>query len=165
MNTTTLATNDQIAKTWALKQAKISHLENLSGGENLTDKQQKFISGYLNHLSEDLSDYEGYLFDNENGSEEEVAEAYFLMREKAESIKTELSSSFLLHVGEYLNKELFETSINDTELTTRSKQCLSRHGIKTVGELYKMTPDDIESVRNFGAISIKEVRKFISSIS
>lgn len=164
MKTTTLATNDNIAKTWAIKEANISYLESLSGKEKLTGKQQAFISGFLNHLSEDISDYEGYLFDNEDASEEEVSEAYFIMREKANSIQVKPSEDFVNHVTEYLNKELFETLLEDIELTTRSKQCLSRHGIKTVGQLCKMSIEDIGSVRNFGALSIEEVTTFISSI-
>lgn len=164
MNITTLATNDNIAKTWAMKEAQISYLEKFSGKEELTSKQQSFISGFLNHLSEDIVDYEGFLFDAEDATEEEVSEGYFMMREKANSLNVEPSEGFISHVNEYLNKELFETLLEDTELTRRSKQCLSRHGVKTVGELVEMTAEELGKVRNFGIVSIEEVTAFISSI-
>ena len=50
-----------------------------------------------------------------------------------------------------------ETLLDQLELSVRAYNCLKRHGINTLGQLFDMTFDDLSSVRNLGKKSIKEV--------
>lgn len=50
-----------------------------------------------------------------------------------------------------------ESKIEDLGLSIRSKNCLARHGIRTVGELADMPDEEIMRVRNLGRKSTEEV--------
>lgn len=108
MNTTTLATSIEIATTWATKEAEINHLQGLVSEEGLTSEQEDFIHGYLNHLSENLVDYEGYLLEADEGSDEEIIEMYWTMRKKADSLSVKPSEDFLTH----LNNSMTEMTLD-----------------------------------------------------
>lgn len=50
-----------------------------------------------------------------------------------------------------------ESKIEDLGLSIRSKNCLARHGIRTVGELADMPDEEFMRVRNLGRKSTEEV--------
>lgn len=54
------------------------------------------------------------------------------------------------------NKKL-EEKIEQLDLSVRSYNCLKRHGIETIGDLTKMTQEEMMRVRNLGRKSLKEV--------
>ena len=47
--------------------------------------------------------------------------------------------------------------ILDLELSVRSYNCLKRAGINTIGDLIKMTPEQLVNVRNLGKKSLDEI--------
>ncbi len=49
--------------------------------------------------------------------------------------------------------------IGDLNLSVRSKKCMSRLGINTIGELMRRSADDLLGVRNFGVTSLNEIRE------
>lgn len=53
---------------------------------------------------------------------------------------------------------LLETSVTDLNLSVRSRKCMARLGIASVGELVARTPDELLSAKNFGVTSLNEVR-------
>ncbi|MBE5963368.1 MAG: DNA-directed RNA polymerase subunit alpha [Lachnospiraceae bacterium] len=53
--------------------------------------------------------------------------------------------------------KIFNTSIDDLELSVRSYNCLKRAGINTVAELCDKTSEDMMKVRNLGRKSLEEV--------
>jgi DNA-directed RNA polymerase subunit alpha len=54
--------------------------------------------------------------------------------------------------------KIFDTTIEELELSVRSSNCLKRAGINTVGELINKTEDDLMKVRNLGKKSLVEIR-------
>ena len=55
-------------------------------------------------------------------------------------------------------RALLERPVIDLNLSVRSRKCLSRLGIATIGEVVSRTPDELLSVRNFGVTSLNEIR-------
>ncbi|HZK04374.1 MAG TPA: DNA-directed RNA polymerase subunit alpha [Actinomycetaceae bacterium] len=54
--------------------------------------------------------------------------------------------------------------IEDLGLQSRSYNCLKREGIHSVGELVARSEADLLDIRNFGAKSIEEIKKALSSL-
>ncbi len=48
--------------------------------------------------------------------------------------------------------------VGDLNLSVRSRKCMTRLGITTVGELLNRTPDELLSAKNFGVTSLNEIR-------
>ena len=46
----------------------------------------------------------------------------------------------------------------DLDLSVRSRKCMTRLGITTIGELLARTPDELLSAKNFGVTSLNEIR-------
>ena len=51
-----------------------------------------------------------------------------------------------------------EQTISDLQLSVRSRKCMSRLNITTVGELITKTPDELLGSKNFGVTSLNEIR-------
>jgi DNA-directed RNA polymerase subunit alpha len=49
-------------------------------------------------------------------------------------------------------------------LTVRSRKCLSRLGITSVGELVAKSADELLTVRNFGVTSLNEIRAKLTEV-
>lgn len=54
--------------------------------------------------------------------------------------------------------------IDELELSVRSYNCLKRAGINTVGELLKMSEEDLMNVRNLGRKNMEEIRERLVSM-
>ena len=48
--------------------------------------------------------------------------------------------------------------VGDLNLSVRSRKCMSRLNIQTIGQLVARTPDELLSSRNFGVTSLNEIR-------
>ncbi|WP_437202877.1 tetratricopeptide repeat protein [Planctomicrobium sp. SH664] len=48
--------------------------------------------------------------------------------------------------------------VSELNLSVRSRKCMTRLGIATVGELASRTPDELLSAKNFGVTSLNEIR-------
>lgn len=55
-------------------------------------------------------------------------------------------------------RSLFDSPVTDLNLSVRSRKCISRLGLNTIGELLNKTPDELLSIRNFGVTSLNEIR-------
>ncbi|MFC1805420.1 DNA-directed RNA polymerase subunit alpha C-terminal domain-containing protein [Planctomycetota bacterium] len=55
------------------------------------------------------------------------------------------------------DEESYSTSINELDLSLRSRKCMERLGIVTLGQLCERSADDLLSSRNFGRTSLAEV--------
>jgi DNA-directed RNA polymerase subunit alpha len=53
---------------------------------------------------------------------------------------------------------LMSMPVVDLNLSVRSRKCMTRLGISTVGELLTRTPDELLSAKNFGVTSLNEIR-------
>jgi DNA-directed RNA polymerase subunit alpha len=56
-------------------------------------------------------------------------------------------------------QRIFDTLIEDLDLSVRSYNCLKRSGITKVGQVLMMNEDDLLAVRNFGEKSLQELRE------
>ena len=48
--------------------------------------------------------------------------------------------------------------IGDLALSVRSRKCMNRLQIQTIGQLLARTPDELLASRNFGVTSLNEIR-------
>ncbi len=54
--------------------------------------------------------------------------------------------------------KILNTSVEELELSVRSGNCLKNANIRTIGDLTKMTEDEITKTRNFGKKSLLEIK-------
>ncbi|MBL8815192.1 MAG: tetratricopeptide repeat protein [Planctomyces sp.] len=59
---------------------------------------------------------------------------------------------------------LMNRLISDLNLSVRSRKCMSRLNIQTVGQLIQRTPDELLASRNFGVTSLNEIRQKLTEI-
>jgi DNA-directed RNA polymerase subunit alpha len=60
---------------------------------------------------------------------------------------------------------VLQTPVADLNLSVRSRKCMTRLNITTVGELCQRTPDELMGAKNFGVTSLNEVRAKLSEIN
>jgi DNA-directed RNA polymerase subunit alpha len=60
-------------------------------------------------------------------------------------------------------EQVLNTSIADFELSARSRNCLDRLGIRTLGDLADISEAELMASKNFGETSLKEVRIIMES--
>jgi len=57
-------------------------------------------------------------------------------------------------------------SIEELELSTRAYNCLTiRSEIRTIGDLVQRTEKDLLRIRNFGRVSLKEIRDILATMN
>jgi DNA-directed RNA polymerase subunit alpha len=54
--------------------------------------------------------------------------------------------------------------VTDLNLSVRSRKCMSRLNIQTVGQLCQRTPDELLASRNFGVTSLNEIREKLKEV-
>lgn len=54
---------------------------------------------------------------------------------------------------------LISQPVTELNLSVRSRKCMTRLGITTIGELVSRTPDELLSAKNFGVTSLNEIRQ------
>lgn len=59
--------------------------------------------------------------------------------------------------------QVFEISVNDFELSVRARNCLKRMNIKTLGDLTRVTEEQLLTSKNFGETSLVEINEMLSS--
>lgn len=60
---------------------------------------------------------------------------------------------------------LLNRSVADLNLSVRSRKCMSRLNIQTIGQLVARTPDELLASRNFGVTSLNEIRQKLGEVS
>ncbi len=59
--------------------------------------------------------------------------------------------------------QLLSISVNDFELSVRSRNCLQKMGIDTLGDLVRTSEQQLLSSKNFGETSLVEIREMLTS--
>lgn len=78
------------------------------------------------------------------------------------------SASLSMHIDEDKDREnnrmdqVLATPISDFELSVRSKNCLNKMKIKTLGDLIKKTETELLSYKNFGETSLAEIKEILT---
>jgi DNA-directed RNA polymerase subunit alpha len=60
-------------------------------------------------------------------------------------------------------EQVMRIPIGDFELSARSRNCLERAGIETLGDLTAISEHDLLSSKNFGETSLREIREILKS--
>lgn len=60
-------------------------------------------------------------------------------------------------------RKIFSTSVNDFELSVRSRNCLAKMDIFTLGDLVSITEQEMLNYKNFGDTSLKEVKDMLNA--
>ncbi|MBQ9874520.1 MAG: tetratricopeptide repeat protein [Thermoguttaceae bacterium] len=60
-------------------------------------------------------------------------------------------------------RRLLALPVGDLELSVRARKCMTRLGIKSIGELIKKTADELLSCKNFGVTSLNEINEKLAS--
>ncbi|TVR41787.1 MAG: hypothetical protein EA402_12665 [Planctomycetota bacterium] len=58
---------------------------------------------------------------------------------------------------------IFKTPVNDFELSVRSRNCLAKMNIFTLGDLVSITETEMLNYKNFGETSLKEVQEMLEA--
>lgn len=61
-------------------------------------------------------------------------------------------------------KAMLQTPIDECDLSSRARNCLTSHGILTLGDLISKPKDDVAKLRNFGRKSMDELTEYLETI-
>ncbi len=88
---------------------------------------------------------------------------------KAALFKKDIASSQTMIYDEEREKrkdrqnKILEIPISDFELSVRSRNCLKKMNISTLGDLLRTTEAELLSYKNFGETSLQEIKKILDS--
>jgi DNA-directed RNA polymerase subunit alpha len=124
-----------------------------------------YISALLNLavLYEDMGE-----FDKASRCVDKVLK-YHPNHQRAILFKKDIESSKTMFYDEEKEKkkdrkiQILETPISDFELSVRSRNCLKKMNIETIGDLLNITETELLSYKNFGETSLREIRAILES--
>jgi len=143
------------------EEAAIDHYKQIATGSRVS------ISALLNLaiLYEDAGEY-----DKASQSVDRVLAAY-PNHARATLFKKDIESSKTMYFDEEKERtrsqknQILETPITDFELSVRSRNCLKKMNIRTLGDLLRISESELLSFKNFGETSLKEVKTILESKS
>jgi DNA-directed RNA polymerase subunit alpha len=145
----------------------------MAGDEEAAIDYYKQISStnpvYLNALLNLAVLYEDKgQFDNAFLCVEKVLK-YHPNHKRAILFKKDIESSKTMFYDEEREKkktkktQILETPISDFELSVRSRNCLRKMNIQTIGDLLNITETELLSYKNFGETSLREIKAILES--
>ena len=145
----------------------------MAGDEEAAIDYYKQISStnpvYLNALLNLAVLYEDKgQFDNAFQCVEKVLK-YHPNHKRAILFKKDIESSKTMFYDEEKEKkktkktQILETPISDFELSVRSRNCLRKMNIQTIGDLLNITETELLSYKNFGETSLREIKAILES--
>lgn len=90
---------------------------------------------------------------------------------RATLFKKDIESSKTMFYDEEKEKkrtrknQILETPISDFELSVRSRNCLRKMNIRTIGDLLNITEAELLSYKNFGETSLREIKAILDQKS
>jgi len=128
-------------------------------------KSHNHVSGILNLavLYEDAGEY-----DKAIGCIERVLKSH-PNNQRAILFKKDISSSQTMFYDEEIEKSkdqrnrILETPISDFELSVRSRNCLKKMNINTLGDLLRISEAELLAYKNFGETSLNEIKKILET--
>jgi DNA-directed RNA polymerase subunit alpha len=94
---------------------------------------------------------------------------YHPNNQRAILFKKDIDSSKTMFYDEEIEKskdqqtKILETPISDFELSVRSRNCLKKMNINTIGDLLKITETELLAYKNFGETSLTEIKAMLES--
>ncbi len=92
----------------------------------------------------------------------------FPNHKKANLFKKDIASSMVMIYDEEKEKwldrhnRILEIPISDFELSVRSRNCLKKMNINTLGDLLRISESELLSYKNFGETSLTEIKKILN---
>ncbi len=89
--------------------------------------------------------------------------------ERARLFEKDISSSMTMYYDEEKEKrrtkknQILETPISDFELSVRSRNCLKKMNIFTLGDLLNISESELLSYKNFGETSLREIKAILET--
>jgi DNA-directed RNA polymerase subunit alpha len=89
--------------------------------------------------------------------------------QRAMLFKKDIESSKTMYYDEEKEKkktrknQILETPISDFELSVRSRNCLKKMKIETIGDLLNISEPELLSYKNFGETSLREIKAILDS--
>jgi len=161
----------ELAPTHQRAQFHLAYRYDLSGYEDLAIEQYKqvvansptYVSGLLNLavLYEDRGEFE-----KASACIDKVLESHPNHPRAALFYKDVESSKTMFYDEEREKKrsrknQILETPISDFELSVRSRNCLRKMNIRTLGDLLNITEAELLSYKNFGETSLREIKMIL----
>jgi len=133
--------------------------------QQITSTSPVYVSALLNLavLFEDTSQ-----FDRASQCVDAVLESH-PNHQRAILFKKDIESSKTMFYDEEKEKkksrknQMLETPISDFELSVRSRNCLKKMKIETIGDLLNITEAELLSYKNFGETSLREIKVILDS--
>ena len=94
---------------------------------------------------------------------------YHPNHQRAILFKKDIESSRTMYYDEEKEKrrtrknQILETPISDFELSVRSRNCLKKMNIHTLGDLLNISEAELLSYKNFGETSLREIKQILES--
>lgn len=104
------------------------------------DKYDKAVDCYSRLVKADFSDDRAKLF---------LKDAQASMTQYYNPDEEQVSNAY---------RQVLEVPISDFELSVRSRNCLKKMGIRTLGDLTRITEQQLLASKNFGETSLEEIR-------
>ena len=131
----------------------------------LIAENPSYVSALLNLavLYEDAGEYD------KAGKCVEQVLRYHPNHHRAILFKKDIDSSRNMLYDEEVEKsetkryQILETPISDFELSVRSRNCLKKMNIHTIGDLLNITETELLSYKNFGETSLVEIKQILNS--
>ncbi len=130
----------------------------------ITSSSPVYVSALLNLavLYEDRGEY------NRAGHCTEKVLKFHPNHQRAILFKKDIDSSKTMFYDEEKEKrrdrkiQILETPISDFELSVRSRNCLKKMNMETIGDLLNITEAELLSYKNFGETSLHEIKLILS---
>ena len=122
-------------------------------------------------LSDLLNISEVELLSYKNFGETSLREIKFLLDGKGLHLGMALEEKHLasaesadLGISEDKDEELLNKTIDDLQLSVRSRKCLQKLSLHTLGELTRKTEAELLGCKNFGVTSLNEIKKVLGNL-
>jgi DNA-directed RNA polymerase subunit alpha len=133
--------------------------------KQITSSSPVYVSALLNVavLYEDMGDFE-----KASQCIDIVLESH-PNHQRAVLFKKDIESSKIMFYDEEKEKkrsrksQILETPLSDFELSVRSRNCLRKMNLQTLGDLLKITETELLSYKNFGETSLREIKGILES--
>ena len=89
--------------------------------------------------------------------------------ERAKLFVRDVEASLTMYYDEDLERKqdrqnkVLEIPVTDFELSVRSRNCLDKMGVRNLGDLTRITEQDLLSFKNFGETSLNEIKSMMAS--
>lgn len=120
------------------------------------------LGDLLNTSEQQLLSYKNFGETSLNEIRAMLAQKGLRLGQALEAAKSPLPSSFDIDLSPSVPPTVFDKPVSEIELSVRSRKCLQRLNINTLGELASRTEAELLGIENFGQTSLVEIKKHLA---